>query len=208
MHLAEFEQFQHRQEVGHDLFPRRRLREGVLKAHTLLLFDPLDQVQHAFLHRVAVPVDIPGCIVVAFRIVVQLGLSRPDPQERFLQAFKRQTGQFHLLGRQRILFRQLRENALRRLLEFLHALRGLPESLVFLQAADQFRFRIGFVVRFRRPWQHSPALDLQERGGHQQKIAGFIHIQIRRVPHDLQILIRDLAHEDIPDIDLRLADQC
>ena len=57
------------------------------------------------------------------------------------------------------------------------------------------------------PRQHGPAFDFKQCGGNHQEITGFIHVQVRGIPDDFQILIGDFADKDIPDINLRFSDQ-
>ena len=145
--------------------------------------------------------------MVGLRIIVQRAAPLQNPGERRHQPFHRQSRQLEFLGRKRIFFRKLGKHPLRGILKILHTADALPDPLVFLQAADQFRFRIFLAFRLRRPGQHGPALDLQQGGGHHQKIAGLIHIKVAGVSDNFEILVRNLADENVPDVDLRLADQ-
>ena len=208
MHFAQLQQFQQRQEQRCHLFPGGRVGKGLVKAHAAPAADAVHQRQHAFLHGMLVPADVPGRVVVDLLALVQAGSPGPDAQERVRQPLQRQAHQLRLLGRQGVFLRQLGEQLLGRPLKLLHGRRRLPEALVFLQAADQRLLRILLaLLQGGRLGQHGAALDLHERGRHDEKIRRIVHIQVGGVADGGNVLVGDLADENVPDIHLRLGDQ-
>ena len=168
----------------------------------------MHQRQHAFLHGVLVPADVPGRVVVDLLAIVLAGLPGPDAQECVRQPLQSQAHQLRLLGRQGVFLRQLGEQLLGRPLKLLHGRRCLPEALVFLQAADQRFLRILLaLLQGGRLGKHGAALDLQERGRHDQKVRRVVHVQVGGVADGGDVLVGDLTDENVFDVHLRLGNQ-
>ena len=74
------------------------------------------------------------------------------------------------------------------------------------QSGDKGLLGVLFLLT-RRLGQKATALDLHQQGGHGDELAGLIHVKVRRVAHDFDILLGDLAHEDVVEVDLGLAHQ-
>lgn len=205
MDFAQLEQLQQRQKQRHDFFLRRRSAERFLKAQAAAAGHALKQRQHALLHIMLVAVNIARRVVVRLRGIIRSGLARPDAQERFRQPLQRQADKLRFLRRQRVFLRQLREQVRRRPLELLHGGRGLAEALVFLQTADQRFLRILLaLLDARRTRQHRAGFDFQQRSRHDQKVRRVVHIKVRRIAYRINILVGNLADENILDVDFSL----
>ena len=86
---------------------------------------------------------------------------------------------------------------------------GGLEPLMLEQPADERLARILFRIFLRRigPRQQHPRLDVNERGRHDEELAGHVEVQFLHQVEVVEILLRDQRDRNVVDIHLVLLDQ-
>ena len=113
---------------------------------------------------------------------------------------------FDLRRWERILLRQFAEDLPGVLLKLRHALSRFLELLVGDQSLEQLLLRV-LLVLLGGLGQQTAALDLQQKRRHGERLAGLVHVEVRRGLHRFDVLLRNFADKNVLQVDLGLADQ-
>ena len=202
MRLAQLQKLQQSDEQRDHLFTVRLIAEQFVKADAAQHQAALDGL-HASFHGMAVAPDIAQAEIHLARLGRTAAL---HAQQRLPQRLQRQPVQLQRGRGQGVFLRQLAKELEGALFKLRHVARALAELLVRSQAGDQGLFRV-LLFLAGRLGQEAAALDFHQQRGHGDELAGLVHVKIRRAAHDFDILLGDLAHEDVLEVDLGLAHQ-
>ena len=202
--LPKANQFEHREECHHDFGAAGRVLEQFRKFHAPLLADALDQQLDLF-------ADAPPVFKDFARLAFALGHALKNGADGVDEI---EDGHVRLrrLGLEDGLGRFAAIDALLADFQFLQTRRRVLELLVLDKLADEFPTRVFAVVLFFDrdlliDGQQLAALDVHERGSHDEKLAGDVEVELA---HDLDVL-DELRSErgkvDLVDVHFLLLDE-
>ena len=202
MRLAKFQNFQEGNKEGNNLLLARRVGKQLVKAG-FTQYKPAFDGLHAAFHGVVVAPDITQAEIHLSGFGRRAVL---HTQKRFPQGFQRESIQFEGGRRQGIFFGKLAKNLQRAFFKCGHVFSAFLELLVGDQAGNKRLLGI-LLFLLGRLGKKMTAFDFHQRSRHGDELTGFVHIEILGIADDFDVLLGDIADEDLLQVNFGFADQ-